>query len=111
MIEHKAYAQAANYFSKYSDVSVDAKMKLARCQYWMKEPLVCASVYSNIQADSLKDVDRYYYADVLWQLGKESESRAVGTLIKNDILKSVVDEFQNFNSDSLLMYNTENTVG
>jgi outer membrane protein OmpA-like peptidoglycan-associated protein len=110
MIEHKAYAQAANYFAKYADVSVQAKLKLARCQYWMKEPLVCANVYAKVQADSLKDVDRYYYADVLWQLGKEDESRAVGKLIKNDILKSVVDGFQNFESDSLLLYSKENTT-
>ena len=109
LLEHKAYSQAATYFAKYADASVQAKIKLARSQYWMKEPLACANVYAKVQPDSLKDVDRYYYADVLWQLGKETESRSVGAAIKNDILKSVVDGFQNFTSDSLLLYGSNNT--
>ena len=109
MFDHKAYSQAANYFAKYADISTQAKLKLGRCQYWMKEPLACANVYAKVPADSLKDVDRYYYADVLWQLGKEPESRAMGALIKNEILKSVVDGFQNFAADSLLLYGSDNT--
>ncbi|MBM3428035.1 MAG: hypothetical protein FJX95_04570, partial [Bacteroidetes bacterium] len=109
MFDHKAYSQAANYFAKYSDISIQAKLKLGRCQYWMKEPLACANVYAKVPADSLKDVDRFYYADVLWQLGKESESRAMGGLIKNEILKSVVDGFQNYTPDSLLLYGSGNT--
>ena len=104
MFDSKSYATAANYYAKYADVSAKARIRLARCQYWMKEPMACANSYAVALKDSLKDVDRYYYADVLWQLGRVAESKAVGATITNDILKSVVDGFQNYQSDTMLIY-------
>ena len=86
----KAYAVAAIHYKKDAEEVVLSKLKWARCQYMMKEVKKCTDIYATAPADSLKDIDRYYYADALWQIGNKNLSREVGGRIVNPIMKDVI---------------------
>jgi outer membrane protein OmpA-like peptidoglycan-associated protein len=106
-LAEKAYAVAAEYFKKDADKWVISKLKWGRCAYMMKEVKKCTEIYASAPLDSLKDVDRYYYADALWQIGNAEQSKSVGSKISNPILKDVIMNLKSGN-DSLEIYSAQN---
>jgi outer membrane protein OmpA-like peptidoglycan-associated protein len=103
----KAYAVAAIHYKKDAEEVVLSKLKWARCQYMMKEVKKCTDIYATAPADSLKDIDRYYYADALWQIGNKNLSREVGGRIVNPIMKDVIMNLSE-GGDTLEVYSQNN---
>ena len=107
--KEKAYAVAADYYKKDASTLVISKLKWARCEYMMKEVKKCCDVYAQAPIDSLKDIDRYYYAEALWQMGKKDEAKALGNKISNPVMRDVIANL-NSNADTLEVYNSTNVV-
>lgn len=103
----KAYAVAANHYKKDAEKVVLSKLKWARCQYMMKEVKKCTEIYATAPSDSLKDIDRYYYADALWQIGNKTLSHQIGNQITNPIMKDVILNLSE-GGDSLEVYSQRN---
>ncbi len=109
MMSRKEYSEAATYFKRYASKAVEARIKLSRCYYFMKQADACVQSYAVAPLDSLKDVDLFYYADMLWQLDKKDESQKMGARIKNQVLRDVVGGFE-FIPDTLMIYNEQNVT-
>jgi outer membrane protein OmpA-like peptidoglycan-associated protein len=109
MIVRKEYSEAAGYFKRYAGKSTEARIKLSRCYYFMKQSDACVQSYANAPQDSLKDVDLFYLADMLWQLNKKEESQKIGAKIKNQVLRDVVAGFE-YIPDTLMIYNEQNVT-
>ena len=109
MMNRKEYSEAATYFKRYVNKSLEARIKLSRCYYFMKQSDACVQSYGIAPIDSLKDVDLFYYSDMLWQLGKKDDSQTIGAKIKNQVLRDVVSGFE-YIPDTLMIYNEQNVT-
>lgn len=109
MMSRKEYSEAAGYFKRYVNKSTEARIKLSRCYYFMKQSEACVQSYSLAPQDSLKDVDLFYMADMLWQLNRKDESQRMGVKIKNHVLRDVVAGFE-YIPDTLMIYNEQNVT-
>jgi outer membrane protein OmpA-like peptidoglycan-associated protein len=109
MMARKEYSEAAGYFKRYVNKSIEARIKLSRCYYFMKQSDACAKSYGIAPVDSLKDVDLFYYSDMLWQLGKKEDSQRVGSRIKNQVLRDVVAGFE-YVPDTMMVYSEQNVT-
>jgi len=108
LIEKKSYATAADFFNQYRNRYTYADIMYARCQYWQKEMSKCNAAYQLVAKDSLKELDKFYWADALWQLGKKEDCKRIGQELNNEIFKNIIAGY-GVKSDTSLVYTPEKT--
>jgi outer membrane protein OmpA-like peptidoglycan-associated protein len=109
LMQRKEYAEAASYFKRYANKNTEARIKLSRCYYFMKQSEACVNSYGMAPLDSLKDVDLFYCSDMLWQLDRKEDAKKMGLRIKNEVLRDVVAQFE-YTPDTMMVYNEQNVT-